>query len=255
MKFVDTHCHLTFSQYDEDRDILIEKIFSGHISWVLNACSHLDDLKAMKVLADKWPDKIYLSIGIHPHYASEVTDKDFVFVENELRNYNYKAIGEVGIDLFRNLSPLSDQVRVFRKFIELAKKYNKALIIHSRSADEKLVKILDEVGLDIVFVVHCFSGDKEFAKKILDKGGYISFTANITYKKSEHIREAAKFAPLDRVMLETDSPYLPPQDRRGKRNDPLAVLEVAKVLAEIKGVSLEQIARITTLNANSFFDV
>ncbi len=253
MQLVDTHCHLTFPQYDQDRDEVIEAVFSSGIVWVLNACSHVSDLPKMKDLRDKYPDKVFLSIGIHPHYASQVGAVEFSQVEKELDEGGFVAIGEVGIDLFRNEARLEDQINLLVWFIKVAKDRGLPLIFHCRDAEKELLSVLDDLDVKGGFVVHCFSGGVGFAKDVLDRGGMLSFTANCTYKKSEPIREAIKFVPLDRIMLETDSPYLPPQSQRGKRNDPRAVIEVAKMVAELKSMQLEKVAEITTGNAERFF--
>ncbi len=253
MGLVDTHCHLTFPQYDLDRDSVIAEVFSSGIDWIVNVCSALSDLPKMKELRDKYPGRVFLSIGIHPHYASRVGEKDLSELTYELKKGGFVAIGEVGIDLFRNESSLEDQRKLLVWFIELARDVGLPLIFHCRDAEDELLSILDEMEVRGGFVVHCFSGDVNFAKKILDRGGMISFTANSTYKKSDQIRESIKFVPIDRIMLETDSPYLPPQSRRGQRNDPRAVIEVAKLVAELKSMDFEEVAEITTKNAEQFF--
>ncbi len=253
MRLVDTHCHLTFPQYDEDREEVIESVFSSGIVWVLNACSHLSDLPSMKALRDQYEGKVFLSIGIHPHYAKEVSERDLALVREEVSKGGFVAIGEVGIDLFRNESPLEDQVKVLNWFIKLAKETGLPLIFHCRDAEKELLEVLDDLGVRGGFVVHCFSSGPEFAREILDRGGMLSFTANCTYKRSDNIREAIRFAPLDRIMLETDSPYLPPQSRRGQRNDPRAVLDVAETIARLKSLSVGEVAERTTENAERFF--
>ncbi len=253
MHLVDTHCHLTFPQYDDDRVEVVEAVFSSGIIWVVNVCSHLSDLPKMKALKSKYPNKVFLSIGIHPHYASQVGEAEFSQIEKELDGGEFVAIGEVGIDLFRNEAKLEDQINLLVWFIKMAKDRGLPLIFHCRDAERELLSVLDDLKVRGRFVVHCFSRGIEFAREILDRGGMLSFTANCTYKKSEHIREAIRFTPLDRIMLETDSPYLPPQSKRGQRNDPRAVIEVAKVVASLKSMPLEQVAEITTANAEGFF--
>ncbi len=255
MRLVDTHCHLTFPQYDQDREELIDRLFSSNLVWVLNACSSLEDIAPMKDLAMRYPDKIFLSIGVHPHYVEGLSNEDYALLRDELATFDYKAIGEVGIDLFRNLSPLEAQKDTFARFIQLAKEFDRPIIVHSREADEIVVGMLREAGLEGRFVVHCFSGGVDFARQVLDMGGMISVTGNITYKKSDAIREAVKYAPLDRIMAETDSPYLAPQIIRGKRNDPSFVLEVYKAIAEIKSVDLNRLIDVLYRNASLFFGV
>ncbi len=252
---VDTHCHLTFPQYDADREEVIERVFSSGIEWVLNACSHLQDLPAMKALARAYPGRIYLSIGMHPHYAGEVEEDTFEVVREEIETYPYVAIGEVGIDLFRNEAPFEVQERVFRGFIRLANECGLPLIVHSRDAEEETLSVLREERPSAGFVVHCFSYGPEVAEKVVEMGGMVSFTANITYKKSDNIRESARVVPLERIMLETDAPYLPPQRKRGQRNDPTAVRDVAETIGQVRGLSVEEVIRMTTENARRFFRV
>ncbi len=252
---IDTHCHLTFPQYDADREEVIERVFASGIEWILNACSHLQDLPAMKALAQAYPGRIYLSIGMHPHYAGEVDEDTLAGVRREIESYPYVAIGEVGIDLFRSEIPLEVQEGVFRWFIRLAKEYDLPLVVHSRDAEEETLSILREESPCAGFVVHCFSYGPEVAEQVVEMGGMVSFTANITYKRSDGIRESAKAVPLDRIMLETDAPYLPPQRKRGQRNDPTAVRDVAEAIGRVKGMPVEEVIRVTTANARRFFRV
>jgi len=184
-----------------------------------------------------------------------LAEDDWHLIERELSDKGvFVAVGEVGLDLYRNLSPLNVQIMAFERFLDLAERHNLPLIIHSRDADKELIEVMDSFGPSrIRFVVHCFSGDKVFAGKILDRGGYLSFTGNITYKKADNIREAAVFAPNERIMLETDSPYLAPQKARGQRNTPLNVLDVAMRISEEKGLDLRIVVETCNKNAEDFF--
>ncbi len=254
---VDTHCHLTFPQFDDDRNSLIESIFESDIDWVLNPASSLEDIPQMIDLASKWRDKIFLALGIHPHYALEVDEYTFENAYNLLNEFEYKAIGEVGFDFYRQEKKVvfERQKRLFEFFIDLAREKNLPLIIHCRQAETELLSVLDEKSILGNFVVHCFSSTVDFAKKVLDRAGFISFTANITYKRADDLRQVVKFVPLDRIMLETDSPFLPPEGRRGKRNDPRTVGVICEMISKIKGLSFYKVAEKTSSNACKFFGI
>ncbi len=252
---IDTHCHLHFHQYDADRGNLIENTFARGMPWLINVCTELKDIVLVKELFHK-DNRILPTIGVHPHYVSGLSETDWQKIREELfaKQSPFIAVGEVGLDLFRNLSPLDDQIKAFERFLDMASDKGLPVIVHSRDADEELLEVLDVFDSGRVkFVVHCFSGDKDFAKHILDRGGYISFTGNITYKKSDSIREAARYAPIERIMLETDAPYLAPQRIRGKRNEPLNVMDVAQALAKEKGISLEKLISQSNKTAEEFF--
>ena len=248
---VDTHCHLDFSQFDADRDEIIKEANSRGVNRLINVGANLKSSIASCALAAKY-EHIYAAVGVHPHDADSFTNETFEEIARLAKNAKVAAIGEIGLDYFRNLSAQENQERVFKQLIGLAKSLNKPIIVHSRNADNFTLEILKSL-MPLKAVIHCFSGDDIFLQQCLDLGFYISFTCNIAYLKAESLRLTAKAVPLDRLMLETDSPYLPPEGKRGRRNDPANVKTVALKLAELKDIELSELEKITTENAFNFF--
>lgn len=250
--FIDTHCHLDFPDFDSDREDVIDRAKQSQIDFIINVGATISSSQASVELARKY-DFIYASVGIHPHDADGVTDKDLIELENLAKKPKVKAIGEVGLDYYRNLSSPKNQKALFEKSILLSKKLNLPLIIHNRDADSDTLSILKNY-LPLRVVVHCFSSDENFLKECLSFGFFVSFTANITYKNASKLREVVKLTPVNRMFIETDAPYLTPQIYRGKtRNEPAFVKFVAEEISKIKNESLEKVALVTTNNAKEFF--
>jgi len=248
---IDTHCHLDFPPFEPDRDAVIQRAKAAGIAYFVNIGSTLESTNASCALAEKYKE-VYASAGVHPHAA----DTFDLQAENKLKilaqNNKIVAIGETGLDYFRSLSGPDNQKQAFIKQIELAKDLNLPLVIHSRQAEKDVLEIL-KAALPLRAVVHCFSGDESFLRECLGCGFFISFTCNITYKKSYTLREIVRLTPLDRLMLETDAPYLAPEGFRGKRNEPLQIKLLAEEVGRIKGISFAEIADRTTENAKKFF--
>ena len=260
---IDTHCHLDFEDFDRDRDEVIDRARGADVSAIINVASSIEGTRRSIELSRQY-DIIYASIGIHPHEAKSVTDKvmdDFRGLASGRAHlsvpYNSNkivAVGEVGLDYYRNLSPKDEQIAAFKKFIHLADELNLPLIVHSREALDDTIKTLKAENKGRIHgVMHCFSGDKDFLKSCLSLGLYISFTCNLTFKNAEALRQTAKLVPTDRLLLETDAPFLAPQEFRGKRNEPSYLTSLVNVWSELLGLSKEDIARITTHNANALF--
>jgi len=250
--FIDTHCHLDFPDFDADRQAVIERARQEGIGYIINVSSSLKGCLASLELAERY-DIIYASIGIHPHEVKEITEDVFRQIEGFLKHKKVVAIGEVGLDFYRNLSLPDIQKEFFARFIGLSISADLPLVIHSRQADTQTLEILKSSSSDLRGVVHCFSGSKEFLKGCLDLGLHISFTCNLTYKKADNLRELAGLVPQERLLLETDCPFLAPQDFRGKRNEPAYVKYLAEELARIRNSSVEKIAEVTTTNAKRLF--
>jgi len=272
--FIDTHCHLDFPEFDADRDEVIKRAKNEDIGYIINiGSSLLGSKKALEL--SRQHNFIYATVGLHPHEADKFNDEIKASIEKLAREDRVVAIGETGLDYYKNYSKTENQKTLFRYLVKLAKDLGLPLVIHSRQAQEDTLKILNEV-LPIKVVVHCFSGDENFLKKCLDLGFFISFTCNITYpakpsnsgrdpagvnniiqrdKKAKDLRTLVKLTPLDRLMLETDAPFLPPEGFRGKRNEPAYVKFLAEEIANIKEVGLEEVAGITTDNARRFFNL
>lgn len=267
MKLVDTHTHLYWQDYKPDLDQVIERATNSGIDTVVTIGV---DVKTSQIAADFHHPNItvFSSVGIHPHEAhryagspDELIQEDINKLEQIIRTNPHKVrtVGECGLDFFfsgnHDYQP-SDlsidqlkilQVKLLQAQVELAKKHNLPLIIHCRDAWQEIFPYIDShFG-----ILHCYSGDDTVTKQALTTRFLISFAANITYPKNEYLREAARQIPLDRIVLETDCPFLSPQSSRGKRNEPSAVREIAQLIAELKNLPLDQVANQTTANANS----
>ncbi|MEK6564972.1 MAG: TatD family hydrolase [Candidatus Omnitrophota bacterium] len=253
---VDTHAHLDFSDFDSQRQEVIARAAEAGVKYIINVSSDMRGCLASLDLIKKY-ENVFASIGIHPHSAAEAGEEDFQRIPELLKNEKVVAVGEVGLDYYRNLSPQDRQRDLFSRFIGLSLESKLPLIIHSREAEADTIDILKSraAGLALKGVVHCFSGSRDFCKKCLDLGLYISFTCNVTYKKSEALRELVKYVPSDRLLLETDCPYLSPEGQRGKRNQPSNVRLLAQFVADLRGCSLEEIAKDTSENAIRLFDL
>lgn len=248
---VDHHCHLDFPELSADLDSVIARAAAAGVGTLVTISTRIRRFERYKALAEHSP-AVYCSVGTHPHYAHEELD---IPVEEIVRiaegHPRVIAIGEAGLDYFyKDKAPRDAQEQGFRNHIAAARRTGLPLVIHSRDADEDTARILEEeIGKGAFsFVLHCFTGGMELAQRGVALGGYVSFSGVLTFKKSDDLREIAKAMPLDRVLVETDSPYLAPEPFRGKRNEPAHVVHTARVLAETKGVSYEALCEATTEN-------
>jgi TatD DNase family protein len=253
MIFADTHCHLDFPQFDPDRETVIKNSFDGGIKYLINIGSSLKSSLASVALAQQY-DFVYAAVGIHPHEADIFQKKDEETLRKLASSKKVVAIGEIGLDYFKNFSKAENQRPLFIALVKMAKEFNLPLVIHSRDAHADTLRILKD-AMPLRAVVHCFSGGRDFLQECLELGFYISFTCNITYKKADNLRLLVKETPLERVLLETDAPYLAPEGLRGKRNEPIHVKTLAEEIAKLKETNIEDIANITTNNAKSFFNL
>ena len=250
---IDTHCHLDFKDFDTDRDDIIDRAINKGVVRIINVGSSFEGTRRSLELAKKY-DIVYASVGIHPHDASQVSDQIIEEFKTLAKNSKVVAIGEVGLDYYRNLSPKERQIEAFKKFIHLAGSLKLPLIIHTREADSDILSILkSEKTKEQTGVIHCFSGGESFLKECLNLGFHISFTCNLTFKKGQTLRDVAKLVPIERVLLETDAPYLAPEGMRGKRNEPAYLTYLVDEWVKLTGLSKEDIERITTHNANELF--
>ena len=250
---IDTHCHLDFPQFEPDRDAVIQRAKDAGIGYFINIGSTLESSAAACALA-QIHGEIYAAVGVHPHDADSFNQEAESKLSKLAVSAKVVAIGETGLDYYRNLSSPEHQLEAFSKQVKLAKDLNLPLVIHSRQAEKQTVQFLKTV-LPVRAVVHCFSGDELFLKECLDLGLFISFTCNITYKKAQALRDIVRLTPLDKLMLETDAPYLSPEGFRGKRNEPLQIKLLAEAVGQIKGVSFDALADQTTHNAKTFFKI
>lgn len=259
--FIDTHAHLNFKAFNSDYKEVIDRAFKAGVKEIINVGSNYDtSKKAIKIAKEsisnssEWENKgqIFAAVGLHPIH---VRDESFNF-NNYLelaKNEKVVAIGETGVDLYRDKTTVDLQRDVFEKSIKIASQVNKPVILHCREAEEELRAWL--MGQQVLpkGVVHCFAGDLEFANFVIDLGFLISFTGIITFTKNKKTLEVIKEIPLEKIMIETDCPYLTPDKYRGKRNEPAYVVEVAKKIAEIKKTSLKKVEEQTTKNAKELF--
>jgi len=257
MMFIDSHCHLSeLSPKELQETIDAAKKNGVDILVAIGAgYGYEDNLKTLQIANEH--DNIYCALAMHPHDAKDVTDKNFFELSNLIQNHDkVRAVGEIGLDYHYMHSPKETQQKILRQFIQLALQVQKPVVIHDRDCGDDCVSILKHETADqIGGVVHCFTGNQNLAKKYLDLNFYISFTGIITFKKSEDLREVVKMVPFEKMLIETDSPFLAPVPFRGKKNQPAYVKHVAECIAQIKGVSVEKVAEMTTANAKSFFKI
>lgn len=255
MNLTDTHIHLHFPQYDTDRPEMIERAIQGGVRHFLNIGTDLEDSRKAVALAEQYPE-VYAAVGYHPHETKMANPGDLAELEKFLAHPKVVAIGEVGLDYFHDHSPREIQQKVLGKFLEWYQKHKKPIIIHCRDAYEDLLGILKEHGkAPYRGTLHCYSSNAKTMKEYLDLGFHIAFGGALTYKKNDRLREACALCPKDRLLLETDAPYLPPQSKRGKRNEPLYMIETAECAAKLHGMSVEEIADLTTANARALFGI
>ncbi len=254
MKLFDTHAHLDDERFDEDREQIIEQIKQDGISLIVNPGADMKSSRAAIKLAEKY-DFIYAAVGIHPHDVKDITKADLIELEQMAKHEKVVAIGEIGLDYYYDNSPRELQREYFIKQIELANKLSLPIIIHSRDASMETYEILKEHKKDIGCVLHCFSQSLEMAELYLKIGCHLSFAGPLTFKKSSKLKEVARNIPLDKIFIETDSPYLTPEPYRGRRNDPSKVRYVAEELSKLRAISVDKIAEITMNNAIEFFDI
>ncbi len=255
---IDSHCHLSFKDYSpEDLQNILSRAADSEVSFMITigAGEGVDGNRAALEVAQKYP-QVFCTVGIHPHDASLVDNAVMQQLGEWALHERVVAIGEMGLDFHYSHSPHDKQEEVLHQQIELAQSINKPIVIHDRDAGDRTHDILKEHGVKPGQVmIHCFTGSKSLAQKYLDLGCFISFTGIVTFKKSEELRDVVRLVPVERMLIETDSPYLAPEPFRGKKNEPSFVRHVASKIAEVKNLSFEDVARITTLNAKRFFSL
>ena len=248
----DSHCHLFYDEIFQDIDNILIRSKNLGVNRFICVGTNINDSLLSLDISEKF-ENVYCSAGIHPHDAQNV-DKDYIQqIELMMRSKRMIAIGEIGLDYFRNISSKKSQIKVFNELLQLADNINKPIIFHNREADQDIIDILSSYP-NVIGVSHCFSSTLSTAKKLLDLGYYISFSGNLTFKNS-NLPSVAKYLPLDRLLVETDSPYLSPEPFRGKPNEPGRTRYVAEKLAEIHNISFESIAEQTTKNINKLFSI
>jgi TatD DNase family protein len=257
MQIIDSHAHLEMEQFDTDRAEMLERARTAGVRTLLaigSGSSPTDKLDAAIPFAEQH-DWIYATVGIHPHDANTATDDHFVQLEKLARHPKVLAWGEMGLDYYYDHSPRAVQQQVFRRQLELARAAKQPIVIHCRDAWADCLQILEQdwgpSGLGGIF--HCFTAAAREARRGLDMGFLVSFAGNVTYPKMQHLRDVAREIPQENLLTETDSPFLPPQGRRGKRNEPAFVVEVAQALANVRNLAPDELAATTTANFRRFF--
>jgi TatD DNase family protein len=252
---IDTHAHLNMPVFDNDLDAVITRAKTAGVGIIINPSFSTEASIRSVSLVERY-DCIYAAVGIHPHDAQKVTEGDISKIRELAGKPKVVAIGETGLDYYRNLSPKEKQQDLFRKFIVLAQELDLPLIIHTRDSLEDTLSILKENGNHkFKGVFHCFPGDMRDAEKVMELGFILSFTGVVTFKRAEKVRSLIKQLPLNQFMLETDCPYMAPEPHRGERCEPANVSLIASKIAEIKGISYEEVCDGTTKNAKKLFNI
>ncbi len=251
---VDSHCHLDFPEFAEDFEQIMSRAAEANVGLMLTICTHLSRFPRVLAVAERF-DNVYCTVGIHPHEAGEETEVTAEQLVELAKHPKVVGFGETGLDYYYEHSPREAQKRSFRAHIQAARMAKLPIIIHTRDADDDMAAILEEEVAKGAFpgLVHCFSSGRALGEKALELGLYISLSGILTFKKSEDLRAIAKDVPLDRLLVETDSPFLAPIPHRGKRCEPAYVAQTAAVLADIKGLTPPALADVTTDNFFTLF--
>ncbi len=255
MRLIDTHAHLDFEQYDKDRDEVLKRAGEVGVEKIFNIGADIESSRRSVKLAEKY-DNIYAVVGIHPHDADTLNTESLAEIKALALNNKVKAIGETGLDFYYNNSPREKQKEAFEKHLYLAKELDLPVVIHSRSAGNETLNVIDQVAdfsADLIF--HCYAYGPELIEKIIERDYYAAFGGLITFNSAEEIRKALEKMPLNRILLETDSPYLTPSPNRGKRNEPSYLQYILKKAAEIKKIAPEELAEITSENAEKIYKI
>lgn len=251
MKLIDSHAHLTSEEFNEDRLFILRDLSNFSIEAVINPGINLANSKENIKLSKEYPN-FFAQVGIHPSDVAEMGEDDLVEIEKFAKDA--VAIGEIGLDYYWTIETKELQKEVFIKQLEMARRLGKPVVIHNREADQDIIEILSDYT-DLKVQIHCFSSDEKTLKTFIDWGFYISIGGVVTYGNGLNEKQAAALVPIERLMLETDSPYLTPDPYRGMRNDPRKIIEVARKISEIRGMKLSKVAKWTTKNAQEFFSL
>ncbi|OPX92462.1 MAG: putative deoxyribonuclease YcfH [Syntrophorhabdus sp. PtaB.Bin006] len=242
--FVDSHCHLEMEAFDRDRKEVIERSLQEGLSYILTVGTEEAYFEKVIEIIDAYPG-IYGAIGIHPHNSNDYGESIEKTIRAHLKHQKIVGYGEIGLDFFKNYSPKESQIRAFQAQIDVAKREGLPLIVHSRSAKEETIDILNDAfdgTIEGVGVIHCYSYDVDAAKRFLDMGFYLSMPGTITYKNTEPLIEVMRYLPADRILAETDAPFLTPNPYRGKRNEPRLVKYTIEKIASVRNQSVEETA-------------
>ncbi len=252
---IDTHAHLEMREFDDDREDVIRRAREAGVETIITIGTTVESSRDAVLLAEKH-DCVYAAVGIHPHEVKDILHPAYEVIRHFAKHPKVVAYGEIGLDYHYEHSPRSDQKRKFRDMLREARELDLPVIIHDREAHEDALQILsEEWSPDLGGVMHCFSGDAALAGKLIDMGFSISIAGPVTFPKADTLREVVRQVPIEHLLIETDSPYLAPQPFRGKRNEPAFVRHTAEMIAQVKGLTLGDVARITSFNAMQLFGI
>ena len=252
---VDSHCHLDYSSLYNQLDDVIKRAEYNQVKYLLTICTTLKSFETIKLITDKY-ENIYGTFGIHPHETKKFVHVDKTFILNSKKDNNkIIGIGETGLDFYYNFSERKIQKKSFIEHINAALELNIPIVVHSRKAEKDTYEILksENKNFNLKILIHCFTGSKEFVKKLLDINCYVSVSGIITFNNSTELAETVSSIPIEKLLVETDSPYLAPVPYRGKTNQPAYVEDVAYYISELKGISFNELAKATTDNFYSLF--
>lgn len=253
MKLIfDSHAHYDDSRFDTDRDELLKSMLSNNVNTIINCGIDIENSKVCIELSKKYK-RIYCALGVHPSEAGSVSDEFILELENMLKYEKAVAIGEIGLDYHYNFSEKDKQLDVFEKQIALSKKINKPIIVHDREAHQDTLSLLKEYKPK--GVVHCFSGSAEMAREIIKLGMFIGIGGAVTFKNAKKIIDVVKYIPVDKILLETDAPYMTPEPFRGKRCDSNHIFNTAQKISEIKEIDVNEILNVTSENSCKLFSI
>jgi TatD DNase family protein len=254
---IDSHAHIQGSEFAADLPAVIDRAHAAGVEKivVVGGAGELSSNQAAVAVAHSFPG-LFATVGMHPHDAKEVSEEDLKRLKELTADPRVVAVGETGLDFYYNHSPRDLQMTIFARFIHMARETHLPIVVHNRDAHREIAELLlSEGGGDLRGVIHCFTGDYEAARTFVDLGFYLSFSGIITFKNAEPLREVARKLPLERMLVETDSPYLAPVPHRGKRNEPALVLHVAETLASVRSLPLQEISEATNRNTCDLFGI
>ena len=253
LKWIDSHAHLDFDRFDDDRQEVIRRAQARGVEKIISIGTQIDSSKKAIHLAETYPNLIYASAGFHPLYMEDEHEKGWQQLRELLQHPQVVAVGETGLDYYYDKTDPEQQRRSFRKHLQLAQEFSKPIIIHIRDAFDDAYQIIKEEGLAAGGVVHCFTGGTTECQRALDLGLYISLSGIATFKSAKALRSAVKIIPKDRILLETDAPFLAPTPHRGVRNEPAFVVDTAHCVAELQNISLNELAEVSYFNTLQLF--
>jgi len=252
---IDTHAHLEMSEFNDDREDVIKRAREAGVEYIVTIGTTIESSRDAVLLAEKY-DFIYAAIGIHPHEVKDILHPSYDILRHFAKHKKVVAYGEIGLDYHYERSPRNDQKRKFRDMLREARELGLPVIVHDRDAHEDTLQILsEEWSPELGGVMHCFSGDVAMAERLIEMGFAISIAGPVTFPKAEALREVVKRVPIEHLLVETDAPYLAPQPMRGKRNEPAFVRYTAEMIAQVKGLTFDDVARITSFNAMQLFGI